>query len=214
MSFNHESHETHERVSADAFREVSSLSWFSKSTNVGFSMRNLLTLAFVVVPLVSVAEEKPEAVSVEVRSWDEVTKIAAATKGKVVVVDLWSTWCDECRREFPHFVALQQKYPKQVTCISVSLDFAGVEEKAENLKPQVLKSLVELGAKGTRNVICRDPDEKIYERLDLGSVPAAIVFDGTGKLRKRFDNDTEAYGKDGFSYEENVVPFVEKLLAE
>ncbi len=34
-------------------------------------------------------------------------------KGKVVVIDVWGTWCPPCRAEIPSFVALQKKYGGQ-----------------------------------------------------------------------------------------------------
>jgi thiol-disulfide isomerase/thioredoxin len=44
-------------------------------------------------------------------------------KGKVVVVDLWATWCGPCRMEIPLFVNLQKKYHDQgLEVVGVSLD--------------------------------------------------------------------------------------------
>jgi thiol-disulfide isomerase/thioredoxin len=44
-------------------------------------------------------------------------------KGKVVVLDLWATWCPPCRMEIPGFVRLQNKYRDQgVEIIGISLD--------------------------------------------------------------------------------------------
>jgi len=33
-------------------------------------------------------------------------------EGKVLIVDIWGTWCYPCRLEIPHFVKLQEKYRK------------------------------------------------------------------------------------------------------
>jgi cytochrome c biogenesis protein CcmG/thiol:disulfide interchange protein DsbE len=44
-------------------------------------------------------------------------------RGKVVIVDLWTTWCPPCRRGIPDFIALQDEYrDKGLEVIGVSLD--------------------------------------------------------------------------------------------
>lgn len=178
----------------------------------------LLLTSLALVPSVDAVEPaettKPQGVSVEVRSWAEVTKMASKTKGKVVVVDVWSSWCTPCLRELPHLVALQKKYPKQLTTISFNLDFDGAKGSSpDDLEAEVLAVLKKLDATATRNVISKDADETVYDTLDLGAVPAVLVFDGRGKLAKRFDNDSGEYGGDGFTYAKHVNPYVEKLIA-
>src|SRR5262245_11466589 len=43
-------------------------------------------------------------------------------RGKVVLVNFWTTMCPPCRAEIPDLVALQEKYPEHLRIIGVSED--------------------------------------------------------------------------------------------
>ena len=34
-------------------------------------------------------------------------------KGKVLIIDFWTTWCPGCVAEIPHFIELQEEYEEQ-----------------------------------------------------------------------------------------------------
>ncbi|MEJ7578034.1 MAG: TlpA disulfide reductase family protein [Pyrinomonadaceae bacterium] len=50
------------------------------------------------------------AIDAELKTLDGKTLRLADYKGKVVVLDLWATWCGPCRQEIPHLVALRNDY--------------------------------------------------------------------------------------------------------
>ncbi len=116
-------------------------------------------------------------------------------------------------RELPQLVQLHQRLHDRVTCISVSLDYAGGANKPQDLQAPILAMLDARDATCT-NVLCSDKDSEVYDRLKLAAVPAVLVYDRDGKLRKRFDNEKDEYGAEGFNYDEHIVPLVEQLLAE
>ena len=43
-------------------------------------------------------------------------------RGKVVVLNLWTTWCTPCVKELPHFDRLQQAYPDEVKVLAIHSD--------------------------------------------------------------------------------------------
>lgn len=156
------------------------------------------------------AAEKPAPeISLEVKSWDETLALVAEHTGKIVVLDLWSTSCDPCLKEFPHLVELHQKHGDKVVCMSASCDYIGLKNMPpESYKPQVLEFLTQQKA-AFQNVLVNVESDALFEKIELASIPAVYVFGPDGKLAKRFDNDA---GGPEFTYEKNIVPFVEELL--
>lgn len=161
------------------------------------------------------AEAKPSAkIPIQLASWEEVEQAIAARQGKVVVIDVWSTYCVPCIKEFPNLVKLHRQYPDQVACMSLNCNYSGLAaEPPEAARPEVEQFLTKQGAT-FENFICTDPDEKLFAKLKLASIPMVRVYDRQGKLRTQFDNDKEEYGDEGFRYDQHIIPLVEQLLKE
>lgn len=153
------------------------------------------------------------AVKLTAATWEDVQKIVAGARGKVVVVDVWSTACQPCMEEFPHLVKLQRDQPETV-CVSISVDYAGIRSKPpEYYRERVETFLAEQKAEAVRNYLCSQPADELFEKIELDSIPAVYVYSRDGKLAKRFDNRTPAKpGSEGISYQTQVVPLVEKLV--
>jgi thiol-disulfide isomerase/thioredoxin len=199
----------------------------------------LMAAGMTCMSLAALAEEptveKPLHVSVSVSNWDELQASLSKYRGKVVVVDLWSTSCDPCLKEFPGLVALQQTHGDKILCISFNCDYIGARTKpVEYYQPQVLEFLIGQKARIV-NLISSQPADELFEKLELDSIPAVFVYDHTGKLSQRFDGkysrpltngkgeksgrpsppvttEEEAEDAPKFTYEADINKFVETLI--
>jgi thiol-disulfide isomerase/thioredoxin len=151
--------------------------------------------------------------TIEILSWEQTQKRREQWKGKVVVLDIWSTFCQPCVREFPNLVKLQEQFGEKVACVSFNTDYTGAkDEPPESFRKNVLAFLTTQKAQ-LFNVLSSDANEEFYDKIRLGGPPAVFVYDRDGKLAKRFDN-SQVPKVPEFTYKSDVIPLVEHLLTQ
>jgi len=111
-------------------------------------------------------------------------------RGKVVVLDCWSTSCPPCVREFPGLVRLAETYGSDVVCLSLALDYDGGELDA--VLPPVRAFLESVDARHVTNMVSTEESDAMHRKLDLAGVPAVFVWRPDGTLATRFDDDLAA----------------------
>lgn len=154
----------------------------------------------------SVAELK-----LEIIDWDQTLAISKAHPGKIVVMDLWATYCPPCLKELPGLVELQKKYPEQVVCVSVSLDYEGdADNPPAKIEPEIRQVLEKIKAHNVRNILLSTSSEELFNRIEHKSMPVLYVFDQTGERVGMFPDLKDPVEP---TYAKDVVPLVEKLLA-
>jgi thiol-disulfide isomerase/thioredoxin len=101
-------------------------------------------------------------------------------KGKVLIVDLWGTWCPPCIREIPHFVELQKKFEEAgLAIVGLNSERAASDEQAAELVREFHK---EFGM----NYRCAVIKPETLDRVpDFEGFPTTLFFDRSGKLRAR-----------------------------
>ncbi|MDC7682833.1 redoxin family protein [Asticcacaulis sp. BYS171W] len=94
----------------------------------------------------------------------------AEFKGRVVVLNLWATWCAPCRVEMPTLAALQKSYdPAKVTVLTLSIDEAKSLAEAKNFL-DVHEPLV----------FYNDPEVQPLSKWNVIGMPTTIILDKTG----------------------------------
>lgn len=118
-------------------------------------------------------------------------KPIAPSRGKVLLVNFWATWCGPCRAEIPELVALQNKYPSQLQIIGVSMDDSPadyVKRFADEFKvnypvvmvtPEIRKAFP--GVYGLPTTFMVDKESRIVQK-HVGLVNPAIFEDETRAL--------------------------------
>lgn len=122
--------------------------------------------------------------------YDEKThqKLIAESRGKVLLIDFWATWCAPCLEELPQLVALERKYATRgLRLVTVSAD--DEEDREAALKflrkhrvspPAYLKKVAD--------------DDRFITFVDKnwsGALPALFLYDRRGKLVRSFVGEAD-----------------------
>ena len=100
----------------------------------------------------------------------------AQQKGKVVLLNIWATWCHPCRTEIPELRAIHERYrARGLELIGVSVDTDGTDEAIKTFMTDFQMTFP----------IWRDPDERISTQFLTVGVPATFLLDRNGILRWR-----------------------------
>lgn len=93
-------------------------------------------------------------------------------KGKIVLLNLWATWCVPCRKEMPSLDALQSSLGSdKFEVVALAVDHAGAAAAQ--------KFLTE--AKATHLKLYVDPTGRLGGPLKVVGMPTSLLIDGTGR---------------------------------
>jgi thiol-disulfide isomerase/thioredoxin len=132
----------------------------------------LLLLAARTLPAAEPAPAPPQPLAAA-----QLPQALTATGAKLVVVNLWATWCIPCRQEFPHFVKLRQELqPRGVEVLFLSCDFSDEAAAAAAFLAEQRVTW--------RSYLKQGSDEALIEALNpawSGTLPATFIYDAHGK---------------------------------
>jgi peroxiredoxin len=95
-------------------------------------------------------------------------------RGKVVVLNFWTTWCAPCIEEMPYLVQLQKQMGPKITVLGVSTDVDG------NAYHKFLRN------HNIDFLTVNDPDRKSADLYGTTGQPETFIIDAKGVIRRKF----------------------------
>jgi len=150
---------------------------------VTYALRSLiLVAAMAAVMKIAIAQEPPENFTLHVtplplpalafQDGDGMAIGLADFRGKVVLLNIWATWCGPCKREMPTLDGLQAQLGGPVfEVVALSIDRAGLEV--------VRKFYDEIGIKHLSTYI--DSSGKSSRELRIAGLPTTLLVGPEGR---------------------------------
>ncbi len=100
----------------------------------------------------------------------------AGQRGKVVLLNVWATWCHPCRDEIPELQGIHEKYrARGLELVGVSVDTDGADETIREFMRDYSMTYP----------VWRDPGERVSAQFHIVGVPTTFLIDREGVLRWR-----------------------------
>lgn len=101
-------------------------------------------------------------------------------RGKILVIDVWATWCHSCLAMMPKFMELRSKYSNNsnIEFITVSSDYAQAKEKwGTAIKKHGMTDMINLFPKYEE-----ESTPNFHDEYNISGVPRYILIDKEGKI--------------------------------
>ena len=101
--------------------------------------------------------------------------------GKIVLVNLWATWCEPCLREMPSLARMQLRLGDKITVVAVSEDRGGsktVEPFIDKLELKSIKTYL-------------DPKSTAERAFKVQGLPTSFLIDRLGRILGRVEGAAE-----------------------
>ena len=99
-------------------------------------------------------------------------------RGKVLIVDIWATWCPPCKKEIPGFINIVKKYPKSdISIVGISMD--------NRISKSQLQGFVEKSGMNYPVVLITENRLLMSVFADVRNIPTTYIIDADGIVRDR-----------------------------
>jgi len=100
----------------------------------------------------------------------------ADSRGKVILLNFWATWCGPCRAEIPDLVDLQNKYQDRLQILGLVVD----DDDQDAIKNFVSES-------GINYPVAIAGDEIRFQYGGIAALPTSFVLDAEGRVVQKHE---------------------------
>ena len=133
----------------------------------GYATHALLLAAMLGLAGRGAAEPAPEFL---LKDLEGVSHSLAKYPGKVILLNFWSTWCADCKREVPSLVRLHAQRLPNLIILGIAVNDAEANVRAFGEQQKVAYPLL------------LDDDGAVVELYELEFIPTNIIVDADGEI--------------------------------
>lgn len=103
-------------------------------------------------------------------------KTLADYEGKVMLINVWATWCEPCRVEMPSIEKLHREFaPQGLAVVAISVDDPGAQDRIRDFAKEL----------GLTFEILHDPDKITSRNYQVVAYPETFVVARDGTIRRK-----------------------------
>lgn len=121
----------------------------------------------------------------EVKNLDGTTFKISDKRGKVIILNLWATWCAPCRAEMPTLVRLQDKYREK------GLEIIGLNTEESDTREKIERFAGEMKLNYTLVWADLQLQNELVKLSQFPGIPQSFLVDRDGRLRGIFKGGGE-----------------------